>query len=138
MENTDVNYIAVLIATAINMVVGTLWYSPVLFGNVFTKALGKSDEELKAMKRGVAKMYIFALAGALISSYVLGLMITMTNARTIADVVQLSFWLWLGFVVTTGLLGVVFENRNKTLYMLQSGYYLVVFILAGLVFLFVR
>lgn len=138
MENTDVNYIAVLIATVINMVVGTLWYSPVLFGNVFTKALGKSDEELKAMKRGIAKMYIFALAGALISSYVLGLMITMTNARTIADVVQLSFWLWLGFVVTTGLLGVVFENRNKTLYMLQSGYYLVVFILAGLVFLFVR
>ena len=38
---------------------------------------------------------------------------------------QTGFWLWLGFVVTTNLETVLFENRPLGLYLISNGYHLV-------------
>ena len=44
----EINYLAVLIATAVTMVLGFLWYSPVLFGNAWVKQIGLNKEEMSS------------------------------------------------------------------------------------------
>ncbi len=42
----DINYWAVLVAAVVSMVIGALWYSPVLFGKLWMKYSGLSDKKL--------------------------------------------------------------------------------------------
>ena len=46
---------------------------------------------------------------------------------------QTGFWLWLGFVATTQLSTVIFEERNFGLYLLNVGYQLVACLVCGAV-----
>jgi len=56
-----------------------------------------------------------------------------TKARTAVDGIQTAFWLWLGFIVTTQLATVVFEERNLGLYLLNIGYEFVGCAVAGII-----
>ena len=42
-----INIWAVLVATAVYFVIGSLWYSPSLLGKAWLKSIGKTQEELK-------------------------------------------------------------------------------------------
>lgn len=44
---SEINYLAVLVATLSTMVLGFLWYSPVLFGNAWVKLRNMKMEEMK-------------------------------------------------------------------------------------------
>jgi hypothetical protein len=62
------------------MVIGFLWYSPVLFGNVWVKQIGKKMED---MSGGGPLTYILTALTALIGSYILALLLTLMDERTI-------------------------------------------------------
>ena len=65
--------------------------------------------------------------------YILAHFVQYTKAKGAADGLQTAFWLWLGFVVTTQLATVVFEERNLGLYLLNISYQLVACSLAGII-----
>ena len=44
--NFGVNLIGVVVATVIGMILGAVWYSPVLFGNRWMQCIGKTPETL--------------------------------------------------------------------------------------------
>ena len=46
----ELNYLAILVAAAANMVVGALWYSPFLFGSIWRKATHHHEEHIKVVK----------------------------------------------------------------------------------------
>jgi hypothetical protein len=46
LDFANINYLAVLVAALAAYFFGALWYSSVLFGNTWLRALGKSKEEL--------------------------------------------------------------------------------------------
>ena len=46
---------------------------------------------------------------------------------------QTAFWLWLGFVATTQIATVIFEERKLGLYLLNIGYQLVGCAIAGVI-----
>lgn len=50
MPEVNINYLAVLIAAIVSMIVGGLWYSPILFGKMWTKAMGWNEETMKEKK----------------------------------------------------------------------------------------
>jgi hypothetical protein len=56
-----------------------------------------------------------------------------TKAKSALDGVQTAFWLWLGFIVTTQLATVVFEERKLGLYLLNIGYQFFGCAIAGLI-----
>ena len=51
----EVNYLAVLVAAIVNMVVGALWYSPLLFGKAWMKLTGFNKKQLKKAKEKAKK-----------------------------------------------------------------------------------
>jgi hypothetical protein len=82
----EVNYVAVLLATITTMVLGFLWYSPVLLGNAWMKQRGLTKSE---MSGGGAFTYVLTALTALGGAFILALLLTLADETTI----------WSGLVV---------------------------------------
>lgn len=133
MPEVDINLFAVLVAAIANMALGAFWYSPVLFAKRWIALMKVSEAEINEMKKGAPRAYALSFIGALVMSYVLAHIVDYVQATTIVGGVESGFWLWLGFVATTGSASVLFEGRPAGLYLINSGYYLVSLIVMGMI-----
>jgi len=128
-----INYPAVLVATIVHFLIGGLWYG-LLFSNKFIELIAWSPEKLQEMQNhNPAKEMMIAFISALVLVYILAHFVQYTKARTALDGIQTSFWLWLGFIATTQLATVVFEERKLGLYLINVGYQFVACSLAGII-----
>ena len=57
----DVNYWAVLVAAVATMVIGSIYYMPAVAGRAWMKAIGKTEEEIRAANRPI----LFVIAAVL-------------------------------------------------------------------------
>ena len=96
----NINLWAVLVAALAYMVIGMLWYSPLLFGNKWLALMNKTPKEVKKMRKSAGKAYLFSVLIALVTSYVLAQFLSFLGAGTFLNGFLVAFWLWLGFVVT--------------------------------------
>jgi hypothetical protein len=120
----EVNYVAVLVAGIVSMVVGALWYSPMLFGKMWMTLSGMSETDAKAMKgKGMGQTYAAALLVQLVMAYVFYQFLDLGAGY--AGAFQTAFWLWLGFIATVMLGTVLWERKPVQLYMLNIAYWLV-------------
>jgi len=64
----EMNFYAVLVAALTTLVVGSIWYSPVLFGNAWMKETGLTEEELKkgSMLKIFGLTFVFSVMIAMI------------------------------------------------------------------------
>jgi len=127
-----IKYPAVIVATLVHFILGGLWYSPLLFGNKFLQIIGWTPQQLEQMQtKGPAKELIVAFVTSLILVYVLAHFVQYTKATNAMAGIQTAFWLWLGFIATTNIATVLFEQRPLGLYLINAGYQLVGCALAG-------
>lgn len=121
MIQTNVNLIAVLIAAALYMIVGMLWYSQAVFGNIWMTLIGKTSEELKNNSKG----YIVSTFSAIIASFVLACIIKSVNANNFLLGIQVGVFVSLGFVATSALTNYTFAGKSLKLYLIDYGYHIV-------------
>jgi hypothetical protein len=64
----EMNFYAVLVAALTTLVVGSIWYSPMLFGNAWMKETGLTEEELKkgSMLKIFGLTFVFSVMFAMI------------------------------------------------------------------------
>jgi hypothetical protein len=127
-----IKYPAVLVAALVHYILGGLWYSPLLFGNKFVQIINWPPDKLAEIERqSHVKELAIALVTSLVLVYILAHFVQYTKATTAMAGIQTAFWLWLGFIVTTQLATVIFEQRPLGLYLLNIGYQFVGCALAG-------
>ena len=73
----------------------------------------------------MGKTYVIMVIGTLVTSYVLAHFVDYLDATNIAGALAAAFWIWLGFVATVILGGVLWEGKPWKLYFLNAAYYLV-------------
>ena len=49
----EINYLAILVAAIVPMVLGFIWYNPILFGNVWMREAGMTEEKMKSVNMAV-------------------------------------------------------------------------------------
>jgi hypothetical protein len=132
MPEIDINYVAVLVSALITFFLGALWYSPVLFANLWMKGAKITDADIKkAKEKGMAGSYVMAGVTALLMSYVLAHWVDIAGANTPALGAQAGFWAWLGYIATTHVGTVTWEGKSWSYYFVNVGYYLVALLIAG-------
>lgn len=124
----EINYFAVLVATVATMILGFLWYSPILFGNVWIKHVGLKKEE---MSGGSPFTYVLTSLTALGGAFILALLLTLTEG-TIAAGITVGLLVGISISVKIGM-NFLFENKTLGLYWITIGYHLVSYLLAGLI-----
>ena len=126
-----VNWWAVLAATAINMLVGFLWYGPV-FGKLWLRLMDKEREEISG--GGSPLTYLIPVVGAFISAAMLALIIGMLRLFTWWAGAGWGAAIWFAFggtgLLTTG----VFEGRKQSLSWLFIAYMVLVHAGQGVMF----
>lgn len=125
----EVNYLAVLVATLSTMVLGFLWYSPVLFGNAWVKLRNMKMEE---MKGGGPITYILTALTALGGAFILALLLTLGSETTWLTGLTIGLLIGLSISLKIGM-NYLFENSKLQLYFITIGYHLVSYLIAGII-----
>ena len=133
MSVIDINYAAVVVAAAVEMVIGMLWYSPALFGNMWMKEAGRTPADMEAGKKHMPKLMAMAAVGALVMSYVLAHVLDLIGVELVKDAVSTAFWIWLGFVATVHLHSVLWDGKSWKYFAINAGYSLVSLIVLSLI-----
>ncbi|RUO63748.1 DUF1761 domain-containing protein [Pseudidiomarina insulisalsae] len=130
METMGINYAAVAVASLMNLVLGGLWYSPLLFAKVWERSAGMTEGQLKRFNP--AKV----LTLTLVLSWVICLNLAFFLAAPGTD------WQWgmtAGFLAGFGWAAMIFivislfEQRSLAYMLVHAGYITVYFTLAGLI-----
>ncbi len=119
---THVNWLAVVIAAVVNIVIGYVWYMPAVFGKRWEAAAGR------ALAQPAPQMYAILVVTSLLAAYVLGLIFGGIG------VVNGAVWgalIWLGFVASVTAGAVIFEARGWTYWGIVNGYWLVALAVMG-------
>lgn len=127
MPTATINYWAVLLAAAINMGLGSLWYSKFMFADRWMKSINKKQEDLGEPGPAMALMVV----GALLQAYILAHFVYYAQATTLVDGARTGLWIWLGFIAPVALGIKMFENRPWDWYILNVGYYLLILMING-------
>lgn len=129
----EVNWLAVVLAALSTMVVGTIWYMPKVFGNMWEK-LAKIDKKNPA---NPAVAIGITLIVSFFSAYVLAHVAYLSNSffgnSFLQDSLTTAFWVWLGFTAARFITHDAFENRPRQLTLLNISHELVTFMVVGLV-----
>jgi len=124
------NILAVFVAAAAAMVLGALWYSPLLFGRPWKRLAGITSAG------GAWLSYLLNFLSLLLMSYILGSILKGLGAGTIVAGLRIGFWLWAGFVATITLGSLLWERKPLGLYLLNNAYYLLSIWLMSLIYVF--
>jgi uncharacterized protein YacL len=118
--NVEVNWWAILLATAASMVVGSIWYAKSVFGTTWMKLVKIND---KAMTEGATKAIILTIIVSFITAFVLAHVSYLSNQffknSFLQDAVTTAFWLWLGFTAARFITHDLFERRPIKLTLLN-------------------
>ncbi len=136
MHLPEVNYLAVLVSGVVLFVLGGLWYSPLLFAKRWVALMGFTEAEIKAAqadKQRMAVGYAAVFFCALITSLGLAVLTNHFPSHTAAHGTMLGFGCWLCFAGATSFGTALFSMKPLQLWLINSGYNLVSFIIAGVI-----
>ena len=130
MENPYINHLAVFVCALLSLVIGGLWYSPLLFFKAWQRQTGLTDEQLAKAKP--IKTYSLTLVLAWIISYNLAFFLgdrgTTWRFGLIAGLLAGVGWAATMFVIIS-----LFEQRSFKYMLINCGYITVYFALIGFV-----
>ena len=134
MHMHNLNWLAILVAAISTMVVGFLWYSPVLFAKPWMREMGydPSDKARVAeMQKSAGPAYAGSFAAGLLSAFTLALILHGLRAEDLHFGLMVGFHVWLGFVATVQLTGALFMKQSMKLFAINTGYQLVCYLVMG-------
>lgn len=135
--NVEVNYLAVLLAGVATMVVGFLWYGPMLFAKPWMKLMGHTEKSLEKEKDAMGKTYTISFLLALVTAYVLSHVMTFSenyfHYPQLMTGLTSAFWMWLGFVMPVQATDVLFGGKKWKLFAINTGYQLASLLAMGVV-----
>jgi len=122
--DVEVNYLAILLAAASSMVVGSVWYAQGVFGKTWAK-LAKVDTSKKVKASDMTVLLGLTFLASLVTAYILAHVAFLSNNffqnDFMQDTLTTAFWLWLGFTAARILTHDLFEGRRKKLTLLTFG-----------------
>jgi hypothetical protein len=130
MENFHINHLAVFVCAFMSLLIGGLWYSPLLFFKAWKKESGLSDEQVA--QASPLKTYSLTLVLAWIISYNLAFFLGESKTN----------WKWgltagllagVGWAATMFVIIGLFEQRSLKYLLINCGYITVYFALIGFV-----
>lgn len=124
MDQLNINHWAIIVCAASNLLVGAVWYSPLLFYKAWMKE-NKLTEESIMQTFNPLKMYGISFLFSLILSYTFALLIGYYATDALRGAVA-------GFATGFGLSGLIFSiialfEQRSWKYILINGFYIIIY-----------
>lgn len=131
MPGFDINLVSVLIAAVITFGFGALWYSPVMFGEVWLKYQGYTPKKMKALRKTAGRAYAASVTTTVVMAIVLSILITYAGVASAAQGVWLGLLAWVGFAMPIGLTANMYSDKPIGAFFVDSGYQLAYLLFMG-------
>ena len=119
-----------LLAALSAFLLGGLWYSPLLFGKVWQREAGLSDEQLQAAN----KVRIFGVSFILCLLAAIAFSMVITPEASFFMAFHSGVGVGLFWVATSFGVNYLFELKSLKLWLINAGYHTLQFTLYGLIF----
>jgi len=127
------NYLAMVVAAVSSMVIGALWYSPVLFGGQWLRWSGIDRHKARELEKHATRGYILMFVSSCVMAFVIAEFIRVTVAVTFVEGVVTALWIWLGFITPLTFGPFIWEGKSLKLCVLNAAYWLVTLpVMAGI------
>jgi len=134
MDMSAINWLAVLAASFLGFILGYVWYGP-LFGHAWLRATGMDEDQIAQGNMAV----IFPLA--LLFQFIMAMVLSMFFYGNPASNLQVTAGsgALLGFLAGVGLVSMalsvtaLFEQRPRNYFLINGGYWTLLFTLMGLI-----
>ncbi len=131
MEISNINFLALAVAAIASFALGSVWYSPVLFGKSWQKSLDFTEEYLKKGNMAV----IFGSSFILILMMNFGLAVILQGHAgqnvTIFSGAFYGFLIGLFFIATSIGINMLYQRKSFTLWAIDAGYQIMYLTLSG-------
>jgi len=130
MDLNEINYLAVLVAALSCFIIGGLWYSPILFAKTWMRE-AKVTQVTPENAAQANMMKTFGL------SFLLTLIISFNLAAFLGSEAGLIWGMTagalagIGWVATSLGILYLFESRSLKLFLINAGYLVIAFVVAG-------
>lgn len=131
MHLFEIHILGIILAVIANTVIGAMWYSPLLFANIWLKSLGKSREEMNTSSANTG--YVLTMIAAVVSAIVLSYFISLVESISIGDGALIGFLAGFGIAAARELSPTFFETRKFTLFVISAGYHIVALTVMGMI-----
>jgi len=135
----NINYLLVFIVSIVQFIVGAIWYMPI-FGNLWGKIHGfeQLNPEVQSEMQKSMLPYLFTqFVMTFITNLVLIILIRALKESPLS-IIMICFLVWIGFVATTQVVGVIFGGDKKEWMLTKIGimvsHEFVNFMIAGAIF----
>lgn len=129
--NVQISIVAIVLAVIANMVLGMSWYSKMLFGNIWMKLVKKKESELVMKNTDMILAVVVALLTAIGLNSILQFSAELTGLALIPNLLACAGMLTLTIIAPFGLNEVIWEGRDKKLFLLNLAHHFVGYILMG-------
>lgn len=128
-----VNIWAVLVSAVVAFAIGALWYSPLMFADVWKKLIGLSKKDVEAeKKRGYAFHYTVGFISQVGLAFTIAVVMVFVNPSTVWTGLAVGLLLWLGMIASSFVDAVLWEKREWKHYFINTLYRLVTFLVISL------
>jgi len=123
----DVKWLAVIAATVAAFMLGGLWYAKALFGYVWMQEVGLNEEAVNSanMPKVFGSTFVLQLLAAIALSAFLG-----ADSNWLEGL-HTGLWIGLFWVATAYGVTYLFEQRSLRLWLINAGYYVVLYAVMG-------
>jgi hypothetical protein len=129
------NWVGVIVAAIAAMIIGFIWYSPVLFGKQWMKAEHISPNESKKMMKNPWP-YVGMFIMAIISAAALSVFFNALHVTTTSKGVEVAIGAWV-FVATASFGMTMMSKRPKGMWVIESAHLFIAFIIIGAILVLV-
>ena len=129
METASLNYWAILVSALSALLIGGVWYSPAVFGKIWMRENGFTEESLKSgnMAKIFGLTFLLSLVAAINLAMFLGPDTTMSLGAVYGFLAGFG---WVAMFIGTTYL---FERRSFALFAINAGYSVVTLTVMGLI-----
>ena len=127
VQFSNINWLAVVVVTILSFVLGALWHSPFLFGKTWARETNRNSDQ----KVNFLQLFGFSAIAHFASTIALAAFLG-NNSNVLsglsAGLLISIFWVSTSIAVTY-----LFANRSMKLFLIDAGFYVVFFSVAGII-----
>lgn len=122
----------VLLATVVAYLVGSAWYSKVLWQKPWTEAVGKTSADAPKSRGDFARIMLYGFFATFATTLGIKTLLLMVAPETLTVAIELVLLVVFAFGVTTKFMELIYESKEphwskkpQTLFLIGSGYQIV-------------
>lgn len=129
----DINWLAVILATISTMVVGSIWYTPKVFGNYWMRVAKVHPGEAKSAVAPILTTLVVSFISAWVLAGATFLAFEFYGGSYLVNALLTALILWGGFTAARFITHDAFEGRPAGLTILNCAHELVTFLVMALI-----